>query len=73
MGKLALSGRDNWETVSGKKALGAEQDLYEVLNKAFEGTKYKLHEKPKHLKRFSHVKNDFTQIIKLLVDSDTRF
>lgn len=51
MGKVALSGRDNWETVSGKKALGAEQDLYEVLNKAFEGTKYKLHEKPKHLKR----------------------
>lgn len=51
MGKLALSGRDNWETVSGKKALGAEQDLYEVLNKAFKGTKYKLHEKPKHLKK----------------------
>lgn len=51
MGKLALSGRNNWETVSGKKALGAEQDLYEVLNKAFEGTKYKLHKKPKHLKK----------------------
>lgn len=51
MGKVALSGRDNWETISGKKALGAEQDLYEVLNKAFKGTKYKLHEKPKHLKR----------------------
>ena len=51
MGKLALSGRDNWETVSGQKALGAEQDLYKVFSKAFEGTKYKLHEKPKHLKR----------------------
>ena len=51
MGKKELSGRDNWETISGKKALVAEQDLYKVLKKEFKGTKYKLHEKPKHLKR----------------------
>jgi hypothetical protein len=50
MGKKELSGRLNWENISGKKAEGAEQNLYDVFNKAFEGTIYKLHEKPKHFK-----------------------
>ena len=50
MGKLELSKRLNWENYSGKKALNAEQNLYAVFNKAFEGTIYKLHEKPKHFK-----------------------
>lgn len=50
LGKLELSKRLNWENYSGKKALTAEQNLYDVFNKAFEGTIYKLHEKPKHFK-----------------------
>lgn len=50
MGKKELSGRLNWERVAGIKAAGAEQNLYNVFNAAFEGTKYKLHEKPVHLK-----------------------
>ncbi len=70
MGKSALSGRDNWETVSGKKALGAEQDLYEVFTKEFEGTKYKLHKKPKHLKKLyaSVVLDD--EVIKQIFNPD---
>lgn len=59
MGKVALSNRNNWETTSGKKAAGAEQNLYDVFNKAFKNTKYKLHEKPKHLKNlYSSVQLD---------------
>lgn len=57
MGKKELSNRLNWENVSGKKAAKAEQNLYEVFNEAFEGTIYKLHEKPVHLKNlYSNVK-----------------
>ena len=53
MGKKELSNRLNWENVSGKKAAIAEQNLYE----AFEGTIYKLHEKPVHLKNlYANVK-----------------
>lgn len=48
MGKKELSNRLNWENVSGKEAARAEQNLYEVFNEAFEGTIYKLHEKPIH-------------------------
>ena len=51
MGKKELSGRLNWENVSGKKAADAEKNLYAVFKKAFEGTKYVLHKKPKHLKK----------------------
>ena len=51
MGKKELSNRLNWENVSGKEAARAEQNLYEVFNEAFEGTIYKLHEKPIHLKK----------------------
>lgn len=51
MGRKALSGRTNWETVSEKKALGAEQNLYEIFNEVFKDSKYVLHKKPKHLKR----------------------
>lgn len=50
MGKKELSNRLNWENVSGKKAAMAEQNLYKVFNEAFEGTVYKLYEKPVHLK-----------------------
>lgn len=50
MGKTELSGRDNWQEHSGASALIAEQNLYEVFNKHFEGTNFILHEKPKHLK-----------------------
>ena len=50
MGKKELSGRLNWEKVAGIKASGAEQNLYDVFKAAFEGTKYKLYEKPVHLK-----------------------
>lgn len=51
MGKKELSGRLNWESVSGKKAAAAEKNLYDVFKKAFKGTKYLLHKKPKHLKK----------------------
>ena len=51
MGKKALSGRDNWQNIGGKKASVAEQNLYQVFKQHFKGTEYKLHEKPKHLKK----------------------
>ena len=50
MGKKELSKRMNWEKVSGEKAANAEQNLYKVFEAAFEGTIYKLHKKPTHLK-----------------------
>lgn len=50
MGKVELSKRLNWENYSGKKAQIAEHNFYDVFNKAFEGTVYKLIEKPKHFK-----------------------
>ncbi len=50
MGKKELSGRANWERTAGIQATTAEQNLYAVFEEAFEGTKYKLHRQPKHLK-----------------------
>ena len=50
MGKIALSGRANWEKGAGMLANNAEQNLYEVFENAFKGTKYKLIRQPKHLK-----------------------
>ena len=50
MGKQELSKRLNWEKLSGEKAANAEQNLYNVFDAAFSGTKYILHRKPKHLK-----------------------
>lgn len=50
MGKIHLSGRENWERTAGINGSNAEQNLYEVFEKAFIGTKYKLHRQPKHLK-----------------------
>lgn len=50
MGKEALQNRSNWEKDSGEKATKAEQNLYKAFEKHFEGTDYKLHRKPKHLK-----------------------
>lgn len=59
MGKLELSARDNWENESGQKASSAEQNLYEIFDDAFKNTKYKLHKKPKHLKKlYSSVQLD---------------
>ena len=50
MGKAELSGRGIWQDVSGLKASTAEQNFYSVFKKAFNGTSYKLYEKPTHLK-----------------------
>ena len=50
MGKKELSGRNNWEKSAGIKAAYAEQNLYNVFEQAFQGSKYKLHRKPKNLK-----------------------
>ena len=50
MGKKELSGRLNWERLAGDKAASAEQNLYEAFEAAFDGTKYRLHRKPRHLK-----------------------
>lgn len=50
MGKKELSNRLNWEKLAGVKAAGAEQNLYEAFDAAFEGTRYKLHRQPRHLK-----------------------
>lgn len=50
MGKAELSGRNIWQDVNGPKASNAEQNLYKVFQRAFDGTKYVLYEKPKHLK-----------------------
>lgn len=50
MGKRELSGRDNWQEVSGAMALNAEKNLYKAFEAAFRGTKYILHRKPTHLK-----------------------
>lgn len=57
MGKKELSGRLNWERLAGEKAANAEQNLYKAFEAAFEGTKYKLLRKPKHLNNlYSSVK-----------------
>ena len=70
MGKKELSGRLNWENVSGKKAANAEQNLYEAFRKAFEGTKYVLHEKPSHLKNlYASVKLD-DEVLKAIFNPD---
>ncbi len=50
MGKKALSDRGNWQEQGGIKATVAEKNLYSVFREYFEGTTYKLHEKPTHLK-----------------------
>ena len=50
MGKKELSGRDNWQELSGTKATLAENNLYDVFRLHLRGTKYVLHKKPKHLK-----------------------
>ncbi|MEF2918914.1 MAG: MunI family type II restriction endonuclease [Acutalibacteraceae bacterium] len=50
MGKKELSGRDNWQSQSGVKAIQAETNLYDVFDKYFANTEYILHRKPKHLK-----------------------
>jgi Type II restriction enzyme MunI. len=51
MGKKALSGRENWQNESGIRAAIAEQNLYDVFVDYFQDTDYKLHKKPKHLKK----------------------
>ena len=57
MGKKELSNRLNWENIGGKRAATAEQNLYKVFNEAFEGTIYKLYEKPSHLRNlYANVK-----------------
>lgn len=59
MGKYELSGRDNWQEKSGLKALAAETNVHDVFKVYFEGTKYKIHSKPKHLKKlYAQVKLD---------------
>lgn len=50
MGKQELSSRLNWEKLAGANAANAEQNLYQVFEAAFEGTKYVLIRQPKHLK-----------------------
>jgi len=50
MGTTELRKRDNWQTLSGDKALSAEKDFFKVFREAFEGTVFVLHEQPKHLK-----------------------
>lgn len=50
MGKKELSGRENWQELGGSRAARAEKNLYQVFHEHFMGTKYKLYEKPKHLK-----------------------
>lgn len=51
MGKHELEGRDIWQDISGRKAQKAEENLYDVFHNAFKGTQYRLHKKPKHLKK----------------------
>lgn len=48
MGKHELRLRENWQTLSGSKALQAEQNLYDVFEEVFEGTPYILHRHPNH-------------------------
>lgn len=50
MGKKELKSRENWQQQGGIKALQAENNLYDVFHFYFMGTKYRIHEKPKHLK-----------------------
>lgn len=50
MGHKALSGRENWETESGKKALNAEQNLIKAFEKHFENTDYEIIDHPTQLK-----------------------
>lgn len=50
MGHKALSGRENWETESGKKALNSEQNLIKAFEKYFENTDYEIIDHPTQLK-----------------------
>lgn len=50
MGHKALSGRENWETESGKKALNSEQNLIKAFEKHFENTDYEIIDHPTQLK-----------------------
>lgn len=70
MGKKELSNRLNWENYSGKKASVAEQNLYDVFHQAFEKTIYKLHTKPKHLRKlYASVQLDET-VLKEIYNPD---
>jgi len=50
MGKKELQKRTNWQNSCGICAQKAEHNFYEVFERAFENSEFKLHKKPKHLK-----------------------
>ena len=52
MARKELQGRDNWQTESGPGGLAgiAEQNLFEVFDAAFRGTKYYISDHPTDLK-----------------------
>ena len=52
MARKELQGRENWQTESGPggRAGTAEQNLYSVFRKAFQGTDYRISDHPTNLK-----------------------
>ncbi len=51
MGSNELRLRANWQTRSGRLSLNAEHDFFTILNYLFEGTNYRIIDKPKHFSR----------------------
>ncbi|GEM_PF-3397352 len=47
MGKKELSKRDIWQDISGGKAGIAEKNFYDVFSRCFEGSDFKIRQKPK--------------------------
>jgi hypothetical protein len=50
MGKNELSGREIWQDYSGANAGHAEKSFYTVMMQAFQGTPFRVREKPKEFK-----------------------
>ncbi len=50
MGTNELRKRDIWQNISGAKAADAEQGFFEVFQSVFNGTNFKIREKPKEFK-----------------------
>ena len=51
MGSDELRLRENWQTASGEMSVLAEKNFYKILRYLFEGTNYKITDKPKEFAR----------------------
>src|SRR5882724_10539349 len=50
MSEIEVNSRNSWQENSGIKAAAAETRFFDIMTKAFEGTDFKIHSKPKESK-----------------------